>query len=516
MVTQSVMWEKMKKIIIGLCALLVIGLFVALNGGISSSRSGTSDGHGTTHNHESNGDGREECEDKGPHGGKLLREGDFALEIVTYEKGGRPHFRVYASHNGRPIDPGEIKVSIRLERLGDNVEAHELKPGPGFLFGSREIDKPLSFFVKASARWQEEEFEWEYSQYEGRLTLPEELARQMGIQTALAQPKTIRSFLELPGEIAFNADRVSHLVPRVSGFAVESRKNLGDTVRSGEVVAVIESRELGEARSRYLVAMEREKLASYNFERAQNLLEKGTIPEKEYLTVQKAHLEEKIERVSAARKLVALGLTEAEITGLDNDVSGNLTRFALKAAFDGVVVKKHLSPGEWVKEDAELFVIADLSSVWVEIVVYADDVASVRLGRKALVNDDRTGDEVEGTVSYLGPLMGEESRTARARVVIPNPDGRWRPGQFVKIKLVTDEVLAPVVVHNEAIQSYKNNPVVFARHDDQYEARPVELGLADSHWTEVRKGLESGQRYASRNSFILKSELGKRGMSHQH
>lgn len=508
--------KNMKKIITGLCAVLMIGLFVVLNGGVSSSRPSTSHDHSSTDKHASHGDGHGECEDKGPHGGKLLREGDFALELVTYREGGRPHFRAYASHNGRPIDSQEIKVSVSLERLGDKVEIHELKPGPGFLFGSREIDKPLSFFVKASARWRGEDFEWEYSQYEGRLTLPEELARQMGIQTASAQPRTIRSFLELPGEIAFNADRVSHLVPRVSGFVVESRKNLGDSVKTGEVVAVIESRELGEARSRYLVALEREKLASYNFERAQNLLEKGTIPEKEYLTVQKAHLEEKIERVSAGRRLVALGLTESEISGLNNEVSGILTRFELKAAFDGVVVKKHLAPGEWVKEDAELFVIADLSSVWVEIVVYANDVASVGLGRKALVGDDRTGGDVEGTVSYVGPLMGEESRTARARVVIPNPNGRWRPGQFVRIKLVTDEVIAPIVVRNEAIQSIKNNPVVFAQHDDQYEARPVELGLADSQWTEIRNGLVPGERYASRNSFILKAELGKQSISHQH
>lgn len=506
----------MKRLLIGICSIFLVGLFVALSGGIPSNKPGTSQGTSASgHQHHGHGDGHEECEEKGPNGGKILREGDLALELLVYDKGCPPHFRVYGSHNNRAIDPRDIRVAIELERLGDKKEVHQLKAGPGFLFGDREIEKPLSFFIKAAAQWQEETFEWEYSQYEGRLTLPEDLAGQMGIQTAVAEPRTIRSFLQCPGEIAFNADRVSHLVPRVSGLVVESRKNLGDTVKSGEVVAVIESRELGEARSRYLVAVEREKLASYNFERAENLLDKRTIPEKEFLTAQKAHLEERIERVSAAHKLVAMGLTEEEITGLDNS-SRNLTRFSLKAAFDGVIVKKHLSPGEWVKEDAEIFVIADLSHVWVEIVVYAKDVGSVRVGQKAVVKDDHSDSEAEGTVSYVGPLMGEESRTMRARVVIPNTDGRWRPGQFVRVKLVKEEVHVPVVVRNEAIQLYKNDPVVFARHDDQFEARPVEVGLSDSQWTEVRKGISPGERYASRNSFILRSELGKRGMSHEH
>lgn len=508
----------MKKLLIGICSILLIGLFVALTGGISSNRPSTSRGNGSGHQHDAHGhgEGDEECEAKGPHGGKKLQDGDLAVEIVMYDKGCPPHFRVYASHKGRPLDPREVNASIELERLGDKKEVHRLKPGPGFLYGDREIEKPLSFFVKASARWRDEDFEWEYSQYEGRLTLPDDLTMQMGIRTAVAEPQTIRSYLELPGEIAFNADRVSHLVPRVSGLVVESRKNLGEFVKSGEVVAVIESRELGEARSRYLVALEREKLASYNFDRAQNLLEKATIPEKEYLTAQKAHLEEKIERVSAARKLVAMGLTEGEIAGLDNEASRNLTRFTLKAAFDGVIVKKHLSPGEWVKEDAEIFVIADLSSVWVDIVVYANVVDSVRVGQTAIVKADQSECEAEGTVSYVGPLMGEESRTARARVVIPNGNGRWRPGQFVRVKLVKNELRVPVVVRNEAIQTYKNHPVVFARYDDQFEARPVEIGLSDAQWTEVRKGLLPGECYASRNSFVLRSELGKRGMSHEH
>ncbi|MFH0822738.1 MAG: efflux transporter periplasmic adaptor subunit, partial [Pseudomonadota bacterium] len=110
----------------------------------------------------------------------------------------------------------------------------------------------------------------------------------------------------------------------------------------------------------------------------------------------------------------------------------------------------------------------------------------------------------------------EQSRTAKARVVIPNPDGKLRPGRFVKVILVREEIKAPVVVPNEAIQSFHKWSVVFFNHDEQYEIRPLELGGSDGKLTVVIKGLSPGERYVTRNSFILKAELGKAGIAHEH
>jgi membrane fusion protein, heavy metal efflux system len=338
----------------------------------------------------------------------------------------------------------------------------------------------------------------------------------MGLESVEAGAASIISILELPGEIVLDADKVAHVVPRVSGVVLQATKNLGDRVEKGEAVAVIDSRELGEARSRYLVAVEREKLARYNIERTGRLWQKEMVPEKEYLTGQKAFLEEKIELTSATRKLRAMGLSEKDINELVSENTENLTHFMIQAPFDGVVIKKHLSQGEWVKEDSEIYIIADLSTVWVDITVYAKDITSVRLGQKASVQADAYGLEAEGTVSYVGPLVGEESRTARARIVIPNDNGQWKPGLFAKVKLVTEEVEVPVAVRNEAIQDLGNNKVVFVQYDDQFEAHPVRLGRSDRQNTEVIKGLSAGEKYVVRNSFILKSELGKSGMSHQH
>lgn len=505
----------LRKDIIGICVVVAVGLIAVVWLGLTEKKS-TVGSHDAHHGHSHGADGHDHSDGRGPNGGKILSEGEFELEVVIYEKCATPHFRVYSSYKHKPLDPKEVTVSIELERLGGKIDSFQFKPSNEFLYSEQEIEEPHSFFVKILAQWKGEKFDWEYSQYEDRLTVPPDLANKMGLAAELAGPSRILSELSLPGEIAFNADMVSHVVPRVPGVVMEARKNLGDTVHKGETIAIIDSRELGDARSRYLVALEREKLARYNFERVQRLWEAQTVAEKEYLTTQKAFLEEKIERTSAERKLKALGLSENEINSLAKEDNHDLTHYDIRAPFDGVVIRKHMSLGEWVKEDQEIYMIADLSTVWVDIIVYAKDLSSIHIGQEATVRTDSNGVDGVGKVSYVGPLVGEDTRTAKARVVLPNPDGAWRPGLFAKVALVKHNVAPPVVVKAEALQTYGNKPVVFVQYDDQYEARPVTLGRTDGRFTEVLRGLSAGERYVTNNAYVLKAELGKVGMSHEH
>jgi cobalt-zinc-cadmium efflux system membrane fusion protein len=508
----------MKKELVGICTVIVVGvLAIAMLIFSGKKAQGTAQDHqGHGHGQGSHGDGHDHSDSQGPHGGKILTEGEFELEVVIFEKGVPAHFRVYPFHNHKPVDPKEVAISVELERLGGKTDKFGFKSTGEFLYSDEEIDEPHSFFIKVLADYKGEKFDWEYSQYENRLTVPPDLAKKMGFETESAGPGTIISTLALPGEIAFNADMVSHVVPRLPGAVLQAPKNLGDKVQALEIIAVIDSRELGEAKTRYLVAIEREKLARYNFERVQRLWEAQTIAEKEFLTTQKAFLEEKIELTSARRKLMALGLNEREMSNLANEDESTLTHYAIRAPFDGVITKKHLSKGEWVKEDQEIYIIADLSSVWVEIIVYARDLDSVHLGQKVMVKADSPGLEAEGKVSYVGPLVGEDTRTAKARVVIPNTDGKWRPGLFAEVELVRHNSSPPLVVRNEAIQTFQNKSVVFVEYDGQYEARPVTLGRTNDKFSEILRGLSAEERYVTRNSYVLKAEMGKAGMSHEH
>ena len=501
-----------KKELWGVLAILLVG--VAFTVAIlftdkKTSASIDSHGHGDGHDHKHD-------VSKGAHGGKILTEDDFELEIVAYDDGKNAHFRVYPYHKHKPLDPAQVNVSVETERLDTSVINYSFKRSNDFLVSEQEIIDPKSYFMKVTATWKSNKFEWEYSSYDGRLSIARELFVRMGMESDKAADRPIKTSLTLPGDLALNTDMASRIVPRVSGYVLQSLKNLGDTVKKDEIIAWIDSRELGEAKSQYLVALEREKLARYNFERSQQLWEKQTVPEKEFLTSKKTFLEEKIGLTSATRKLIAMGLTEDEILKVEEGSLKDLTHYPIRAPFDGVIVKKRLANGEWLKDDAEIFVIADLSTVWAEITVYPVDLDSVHLGQKAIIKSTSFEATTVGKVSYIDSVVGDESRTARARVVVENTDGKWRPGLFVKVELIKDEQTVPVAVRNDAIQNYRNKPVVFVYYDDTFEARPVRLGRSDGQFTEVLEGLSSGESYCAKNSYILKSELGKAGMSHQH
>ena len=218
--------------------------------------------------------------------------------------------------------------------------------------------------------------------------------------------------------------------------------------------------------------------------------------------------EAEIAAQSAQQKLASLGG--------DMQAAGNLTRYEIRSPIDGTVTEKRIAIGESLKDDTNIFFVADLSTVWAEMTVPAKDVNAVKVGQKATIKASAFEAQSTGTLSYVGALVGEQTRTAKARVVLPNPKGIWRPGLPVAVELVSDEIDVPVAVSVEAVQSINEQPAVFGRYGDSFEARPVELGRSDGKFTEVVKGLNAGERYAAKNSFLIKADLGKAGASHDH
>lgn len=196
--------------------------------------------------------------------------------------------------------------------------------------------------------------------------------------------------------------------------------------------------------------------------------------------------------------------------------TGSLNRYEIRAPFDGIVVEKHIALGEAVKEDASIFTLSDLSSVWAEIVVPAKDLNVVRVGEKVVVRATAFNSTAEGQISYVGALLGQDTRTAKARVTLPNPKMAWRPGLFVNVNVVSGETEVPVSVLADAVQTVEDKPVVFVRVKDGFTAQPVKLGRADGKRVEVIDGLAAGTAYAASGSFVLKAELGKGSAEHSH
>jgi cobalt-zinc-cadmium efflux system membrane fusion protein len=453
---------------------------------------------------------------KGPHGGRLLTQDGFEVEITIYERGVPPQFRVYAYEQGKPLSPEQVQLTIELHRLGGRIDPIQFQKEGDYLRGDRVIEEPHSFDVKIGALYHGKSYHWAYSQEEGRVALGPEALRSAGIEVETAGPARIRTLLDLPGEINLNQNHLAHVVPRVDSVVTAVYKKLSDPVKEGEVIAVLESRELADLKGGYLASIKRRDNARATFEREKRLWQAKISAEQDYLTSRKDLAEADIAVEIALQKLLALGLSKQELQALARGTGETLARFDLRAPFDGMVIEKHMVQGEAVKADTTVFVIADLSSVWGEITVYAKDLNLVRLGQEVTVKSAALDLMASGTLSYLGPLVGEETRSAQAHVHIANPDGRWRPGLFVTVEVVQEEVTVPVAVSAEAIQTYRDWQVVFAQYGDRFEVRPLQLGRRDGQWVEVVKGLSAGERYAATNSFVLKADLGKSGATHDH
>ncbi|MDC8760740.1 efflux RND transporter periplasmic adaptor subunit [Janthinobacterium fluminis] len=343
---------------------------------------------------------------------------------------------------------------------------------------------------------------------EGKVELSAAQISAAGVGVAAAGPGRIASSVALPGEIRFNEDRTAHVVPRLAGVVDSVHADLGQLVKKGQVLAVIASTALSEQRSELLSAQRRLALARSTYEREHKLWQEKISAEQDYLQARQAMQEAEIAVRNAGQKLSALGA--------DAGGNGPLNRYPIRAPFDGMVLEKHIALGEAVKEDANIFVISDLSTVWAEIAVPAKDLGTVRVGGRVTVKASAFDASAAGTITYVGALIGEQTRTAKARVTMANPAMAWRPGLFVSVDVVAGASDAAVTVAADAVQTVEGQPAVFLKVADGFQATPVTLGRSDGKLVEILKGLPAGANYAAAGSFVLKSELGKASAGHEH
>lgn len=351
---------------------------------------------------------------------------------------------------------------------------------------------------------------------ENYIELTPEAQQRAGIKVKMAGPAQIQTFLELPGEIQFNQNRLAHVVPQVEGVVAAVYKHLGDPVEKGELIAVLESRELADLKSQYYTAIKRQELAQLTYNREKRLWEEKISAKQDYLAAKTALAEARIAVATATQRLVTLGLSPEKLNTVAKKSRLKFSRYPIRAPFKGRVVRKHIVRGEVVRADAELFVIADLSTVWGVITVYTKDLNKIHLGQKVTVRSKALGMEATGTISYIGYLIDLQTRSTNAHVNIPNPEERWRPGLFVTVEVAEKKISVPVAVTTGAIQTYQDQPTVFVQQGNGFEARTVTLGRRSQQWIEVVNGLSAGEHYAASNSFVLKSELGKSTTAHHH
>ncbi|WP_024577857.1 MULTISPECIES: efflux RND transporter periplasmic adaptor subunit [unclassified Afipia] len=323
----------------------------------------------------------------------------------------------------------------------------------------------------------------------------------------------------VPGAIVPSGDRIAKVAVRLLGTVAEVRKRLGDTVREGDVLAIIESREVADAKSQYLAARVAFDLQDTLFTRSKSLFESKVSSENDFLRAKTAFEDVRIRCDVARQKLFALGLTSDQIAALPQQPVENLRLQELRAPMSGRIAERRVDLGSLVGregQESELFVIVDSSVVWADLALASADLAAVSEGQKITIGIGPETDPLPATIMFVSPLLDKDTRLARVVASVDNPAHVLRPGMFVTAEIPFQQVKADVVVPKTAVQSVDGQSAVFVRTSTGFEPRKIVTGREDSRSFEVTSGLAAGDPIATSNTFVLKADLGRGEASHAH
>lgn len=372
---------------------------------------------------------------KGPNGGRLLVDGDFAIEVTIFETGVDPQFRLYAYESDKPISPGEVDVTLELERLGNVIDRFNFTPEGDYLVGDGIVTEPHSFVVSVAATHNGRTRTWTYDSLEGRTEIPDPVAVAAGIETEIAGPASVGITLPVTGRIAFAPDATAEITAPYAGRVLSVAKSVGDRVQRGETLARLEN-------------------------------------------------------------------------------VATLQPFTITAPSDGVVIARNTNAGD-VADTEPLFVIGDTAQLEARLHIFPGDQQRVGPGMAVLLASPLGRAPIETTISAYMPMADAASQTLIARAAVP-ADAGFFPGLRINGEIVVETIDAPLAVRTSGLQRFRDFTVVFAKVDETYEVRMLDLGARDRDWAVVHGGLEPGTEYVVANAFLLKADVEKDGASHDH
>jgi cobalt-zinc-cadmium efflux system membrane fusion protein len=354
---------------------------------------------------------------------------------------------------------------------------------------------------------------------DGSIDMPPERIVAQGIEVAPVEKGVLARVLVVPGTITLDMDMVARVPGRVVGTVTQMRKRLGDAVTRGEVVAVLDSREVADAKSEYLTASVFLDLKKTLFERAQTLWAKKISAEQQYLQARETFLEAELRLELAKQKLSALNIDPAEVAkaakqeSAPNAGASTLREYQIRCLIAGRVIERKVDVGSLVGNQGDppdLYTIADLSVVWVELAVPTADLDMVEDGQEVkIASGQDSGKRGDGRVIFISPLVHPDTRSARVIAHLDNKTMIWRPGAVVTASIVIKKESVDVLVPRVALQTIGGGRVVFVRTADGFQKRAVTIGRSDEQAVEITSGLSTGEQIAVKNTFLFKAELGK-------
>lgn len=346
---------------------------------------------------------------------------------------------------------------------------------------------------------------------EGLVALTQEQFAAAKIDTAPAAAGVLTRRIVVPAVVTPDPDRVGRVAAKVAGAVAEMRKRLGDRVEKGEVVAVIDSREVADAKSEYLAGAVNLELQSALFQRDKGLFDKKIIAEQMFLKIKTTFAEAKLRLDLARQKLASLDLSEAEIAALPSQPVAALRRKDIRAPLAGRVIERLVSLGQPIGGEGqakELYVISDLSVVEADLAVPVADLAAVR-EKQSVSLAAPEGRNVEGAIIFVNAMLTPETRTGHVIASFANGDFLLRPGSVLNATIALARSPVAVKIPRAALQMIGGEAIAFVRTQAGFIKRKVETGAGDDESVEIRSGLAPGEIIAVSNTFVLKAELGK-------
>jgi cobalt-zinc-cadmium efflux system membrane fusion protein len=360
-----------------------------------------------------------------------------------------------------------------------------------------------------------------------------EAVQRSGIKTAPVIKRAMAQSIVANGTIDYDRTRLAQLSTRVPGIVWKVYRRVGEPVRAGEVLGLVDAAEVGRAKAEFLQALRSLQLKTENFERQKRAAATGAVAERSLQESEAAAAEARIRLFSAQQALVNLGLPirSERVSNLSDDRLTAYLRFLglpqpiaqtldpvtttanlmpLVAPFDGTVIRSDMVEGEMVSSSPPQFTVADLRRLWVTLEVRQEDMAKVRKNQRLVFRPDGAPEvEATGTVSWISTEVDDKTRTVRVRAAIENAEGQLRARSFGTGRILVAEQPSAIAIPSAALQWKGSDSLVFVQQGDglSFEPRPVHVGLRDQDYTEILDGVRPGEIVATIGSHMLSSQL---------
>ena len=392
---------------------------------------------------------------------------------------------------------GGVVWGQRRTQSAEKPPAGTTKSMPGMPGMAMPADAPTSTAAKADEPVE--------------VSLTSEAVARAGIKTEVVQTAPAMEGVSVPGTVTSNAYRDTKVNALLGGVARQVTVELGAQVKRGEPLAVIFSSELADAQMKLLSMRAMLEADHQKLVRTEKLVTLGAASRQELEDVTATHVSHATEVAAARQRLLLLGLSAKQVDAL-TDASQVVAEITVSAPANGVVITRAVNPGQVVSAGQDLFVVTDLSTLWVIGDLYEKDFPTVRVGSNASITVPATNQTLRGRVAYIDPRVDPASRTAKVRVEVTNPGGNLRLGMFVTMSIETGSNQQMTVVPQAAVQAIGDRTVVYTPvegEEGKFTERAVKLGPSRGKLVQVLAGLKPGDKVVTDGSFFLRGEAGR-------